>query len=72
MFENRFAFNSVERLPYFRGWVSPVIQVANECRYRPLEINVVFPQRVVGVNEQSLAGGKLRHDFYGSESTSST
>jgi hypothetical protein len=49
-----------------------VIQVANECRYRPLEINVVFPQRVVGVNEQSLAGGKLRHDFYGSESTSST
>jgi hypothetical protein len=40
-----------------------VIQVANECGDRALEVNVVSPQRVIGVNEQGLAGEKLRHVF---------
>jgi hypothetical protein len=40
-----------------------VIEVANESGDRALEVNVVFPQRVIGVNEQGLAGEKLRHVF---------
>jgi hypothetical protein len=48
-----------------------MIHVANKGSDCSLKVDVVFPQRVIGVNKQSLAGEKLRHEFYGSESNPS-
>jgi len=36
--------------------VSPVVEVGDERRDGALEVNVVLPQRVVGVEEQGLPG----------------
>ena len=44
-----------------------MIQVADEGGDRTLEVDVVFPQRVVRVNEQGLTWGKFWHPFHGTE-----
>ena len=45
--------------------VRVVIQVGNERGNRALKVNVIFPERVIGIEKQSLAGresgSKNRH-----------
>lgn len=49
-------FDAVEvAADLFRG-VDPVVEVGDERRDCPLEVNVVLPQGVVGVDEESLVG----------------
>jgi len=43
--------------------VLPVIEKRNELSDRPFEINVVFPQRVIGIDEQSLGAILSPHVF---------
>ena len=38
-----------------------VIEVADERGDGALEVDVVFPEGVVGINEEGLAGGEVGH-----------
>ena len=49
-----------------------MIEVADECSDGAFEVDVVLPEGVVGIDEERLVGGKLGHEFYGSESVSTT
>jgi hypothetical protein len=44
-----------------------VVEERNEVGDGALEVNVVFPERVVGVDEQGLAGRELGHGIHGNE-----
>jgi len=55
MGQNGFALHGVEGLAHFGRRVLVVVQVADERGDGALEVDVVFPQRIVGVNEQGLA-----------------
>lgn len=39
-----------------------VIEIADESGNGPLEVHVVFPKGVVGIDEESLAGRELGHE----------
>ncbi len=56
-----FALHSVEGLAHFGGRVRVVIQIADEGSDGALEVDIVFPEGVVGIDEQSLSGRELRH-----------
>ena len=43
------------------GRVLVVIEIADECGDGALEVDVVFPEGVVGVDEEGLAGGEVGH-----------
>ena len=49
-----FALHVVEHLAHLLGRKFVVIEKRNEARDGPLEINVVLPERVVGVDEEGL------------------
>lgn len=59
MKKNRLTFHSVQCLAHLSRSVLVVIKVANECCNGALKVDVVFPQGVVGVDEQRLAGREL-------------
>ena len=59
--EDGFALAGVEGLADFGGGVLVVIEIADEGGDGALEVDVVFPEGVVGVDEEGLAGGKLGH-----------
>src|SRR5580658_10958335 len=56
VFRNAFPLHVVEHGAHLLGRKLVMIEKGNEARDRPLEINVVFPQRVVGVDEEGLGG----------------
>jgi hypothetical protein len=60
--EDGFAFDSIQSLSDFSGRVLVVIEIADEGRDGALEVDVVFPEGVVGVDEERLTGGKLGHE----------
>ena len=47
--------NAVEMATYLFGGVDPVVKVGDEAGDGPLEVDVVLPESVVGVDEQGLA-----------------
>ncbi len=65
--EDGFALHGVEGLTHLGGGVGVVIQVADEGDDGAFKVDVVFPQSVVGIDEQGLTGRELGHDSYGSE-----
>jgi hypothetical protein len=54
MADNALAFHIVQDLASLRGRIVLVIQEGNEINNSPLELNVVFPKRVIGVEEKAL------------------
>ena len=66
--EDGFAFDCVEGLADFSGRILVMIEVADECGDGAFEVDVVFPEGVVGVDEERLAGRKLGHEDYRTES----
>ena len=48
--------DAVEVAPNLFGSVDTVIEIGDEAGNGALEVDVVFPERVVGVDEQSLIG----------------
>src|ERR1035437_798830 len=66
--QNGLALGGVQRLTHLSGRVRVVIQIADESGYGTLEVDVVLPQRIVGIDEQRLAWRELRHQSYSSES----
>src|SRR5579859_4135838 len=63
--ENGFALAGVEGVADFGGRVFVMIEIADKGCDRTLEVDVVFPERVVGVDEKGLAGGEVGHGDYG-------
>ena len=59
--EDGFALDGVEGLADFGGGVLVVVEIADERGDGALEVDVVFPEGVVGVDEEGLAGGELGH-----------
>jgi len=59
--ENRFALDGVKGQANLRRRVLVVIEEADECGDGSFEVDVVFPQCVVRVDEKRLAGGNLEH-----------
>ena len=51
----RFALDLIQRPAHLGGRVLVVVQVADECGYGALEVDVVFPEGIVGVDEEGLA-----------------
>jgi len=66
--QNGLALGGVQRLAHLGGRVCVVIQITDESGYGALEVDIVLPQRIVGVDEQRLAWRELRHQSYSSES----
>ena len=62
MGEDGFALDCVERLAHLGGRVLVVIQIADEGGDGALEVDVVLPEGIVGVDEQGLAGRELGHE----------
>ncbi len=52
--DNALAFDVVQNLTNLLGRVLMMIQKRNEIRDGALEVDVVFPERVIGVDEQRL------------------
>ena len=65
--EDGLVLNGVEVLANFGRGVRFVIEPGDEVGDGTLKVNVVFPERVVGVEKQSLAGRELRHGSMVSE-----
>ena len=61
MSQDGFALDSIKRLANLGRRVFMVIEEADECSNGALEVDVVFPERIVCIDEQILACGKLRH-----------
>jgi hypothetical protein len=59
--KNGFALLRVERLAHLGRRVFLVVEIADERGDGALEVDVVFPEGIVSVDKQSLAGRKLRH-----------
>ena len=51
----------------FGGGVLVVVEIADEGGDGALEVDVVFPEGVVGVDEEGLAGGEVGHGFDGTK-----
>jgi hypothetical protein len=47
----------IEMASYLFGGVDAMIEVGDEAGDRALEVDVVFPQSVVGIDEKRLVGG---------------
>jgi hypothetical protein len=56
MSDDAFAFDIVESSANLLGRKFVMIEERNETRDGALEVNVVLPERVVGIDEESLAG----------------
>src|ERR1017187_9078083 len=72
---NVLALDFVKCVANFVRRVLMVIQKGDEIGDRPLEVDVVLPERVIGVDEQVLVGQDLfrangRHGFYPTETRS--
>ena len=52
---DRFSLNVVQHHPNHFGRVFAMVEERNELGNRPFEIDVVFPERVIGIDEQSLS-----------------
>ena len=57
---DRCMLHAVEVGAHLLGSVGAVVEVGDKRRNRALEINIVLPQRIVGVEEQGLAGSLAR------------
>src|SRR5690349_9277811 len=65
MREDRFAFDSVERQADLGGRILVVIEKADERGDSAFEVDVVFPEGIVCVDEQRLASRESGHVNYG-------
>jgi hypothetical protein len=54
MRHDAFTLHIVEDFPHLRRGKFVVIEKGNEARDRPLEVDIVFPERIVGVDEEGL------------------
>ena len=54
MFHDAFALHVVENFAHLLGRELVMIEKRNEAGDGPLEVNVVLPERVVGINEKRL------------------
>jgi len=63
VFLNRLPFDGVQVFADFVGSVNAVIQIGDEGTDRTFEVDVVFPQGIVGVEEQRLTGKIHRHSL---------
>ena len=54
-----FALNVVENFAYLLGRKFMVIEKRNEARDRALKIDIVFPERIVGIDEKCLGASLL-------------
>ena len=57
----------VEGVADFGGGVLVVIEIADEGGDGAFEVDVVFPEGVVGVDEEGLAGREVGHVFDGTK-----
>jgi hypothetical protein len=64
MADDAFTLNIIQNLAHLLGRVLVMIQKGNEISDGSLEVNVVFPKRVIGINEQRLPvrTGTLSHN----------
>ena len=63
MFDDGFSLHVVQHRANHLGRVLTVIEKRNEIGDRPFEINIVFPERVIGIDEQSLGAILSAHVF---------
>ena len=49
-------FDPVEMTAYLIGGVDAVVKIGDKAGDRSLEVDIVLPQRVVGVEEERLSG----------------
>ncbi len=61
MREDGFALDGVERLADLSGRVLVVVEIADKGGDGAFEVDVVFPEGVVGVDEEGLSRRELRH-----------
>src|SRR5579859_563502 len=59
MREDRFAFDLIEALAHLLRRELVMVQKGNEVGNRPLEVDVVLPERIIGVDEQRLRDSVL-------------
>ena len=59
MGEDGFALHGVEGLAHLGRRILVVVQIADEGGDGALEVDVVFPERIVGVDEQRLSGAEI-------------
>src|ERR1700690_1240565 len=52
--DNALAFDPIQNLTHLLGRVLVMVQERNESRDSALEVNVVFPERIIGIDEQRL------------------
>jgi len=69
--QNGFPLHTVQGLPHLFWRVEPVVQIADEGRDGPLEVDVVFPEGVIGIYKKCLAGRELGHRIYRNQHCSS-
>ena len=60
---DRLPLDGIKRLANLIRRARLVIQIADEGADHALEVDVVLPKRIVGVDEQGLAGRKLGHEL---------
>jgi hypothetical protein len=60
--EDGFAFNLIKSLTDLSRSVFAMIEKTDEGGNGALEVDVVFPEGVVGIDQEGLAGGKLGHE----------
>ena len=65
--EDGFALLGVQGIADFGGRVLVVVEIADEGGDGAFKIDVVFPEGIVGVDEQGLAGRELGHGINGIE-----
>jgi len=64
VFEDRVALDIVESKAYLIGRILAMIEERNEPSDRTFKINIVFPERVIRIDEQSLGSLAMRHDYH--------
>ena len=63
VFDDGFSLHVVQHQPNHLGRALAVVEKRNELRDRPFEINVVFPESVISIDEQSLGAILFPHVF---------
>jgi hypothetical protein len=61
VFDDATTFNIIQYFANLRGGVFVMIQKGNEIRDRALKVDVVFPERVVGVDQEVLGLERCVH-----------
>ena len=59
--ENAFALHVVQHFAHLLWGILVMLQKRNKLRNGTLEVNVVFPERVIGIDEQRLRAVRLAY-----------